>query len=70
MVLVEYKSDAKHARWRPYSYESIESAIPYIRARLKSQKTVACRVKGRDVFGINGDQIVYMNEVGLKKRGK
>jgi hypothetical protein len=66
MVLVEYKSDAKHARWRPYSYESIESAIPTISKRLKSQKTVACRVKGREIFGVFNGKLIYKPQVSRK----
>jgi hypothetical protein len=68
MVLVEYKSDAKHARWRPYSYESVEAAIPYISKRLKTQKTVACRVKGREIFGIINGRIVYRDEVSKPRK--
>jgi hypothetical protein len=59
MVLVEYKSDKKYARYRQYSYGSIEAAIPDIKRRLKSQKTVACRVNGRELFGVNGDRLIY-----------
>lgn len=63
MVLVEFKSDKKYARYTKHSYESIEKALPEIKKRLKSQKAVACKINGRNVFGVSGDKIVYMDKL-------
>jgi hypothetical protein len=63
MVLVEFKSDKKYAKFTKHSYGSIEKALPDIKDRLRTQKAVAVKINGRSVFGVSGDKIIYMDNL-------
>ena len=58
MVLVELKSQ-KTGRYRKYTFATISAAYPLIRKELGSQTSTACRINGRDVFGIDAKGVIY-----------
>jgi len=61
MVLVEFKTSSR-AHWKKYSFETIEAARIEIRKRFHDAKAVAAKVNGREVFAIDGKNIVYLPE--------